>query len=146
MSQKDAVSPGADLEEMQSLLYLIEEGDAHRRQGKLHHALKRYHAVRKVVPYQYCDHHLLANLCNEQVFEEFEDDQFDFHGYSLRKFTINIYLKCVVQRPLISFLIGFAASSRGRISFGVTLHIFIPSYRHHKYGPTITSSVTGSNS
>lgn len=43
---------------------------------------------------------LLADLCNEQVFEEFEDDQFDFHGYSLRKFTINIYLKCVVQRPL----------------------------------------------
>jgi len=67
------VSPGADLEEMQSLLYLTEEGNAHRRQGKLHHALKRYHAVRK-------------------IFEEFEDDQFDFHGYSLRKFTINIYL------------------------------------------------------
>jgi tetratricopeptide (TPR) repeat protein len=72
-TKKDAVSPGADLEEMQSLLYLTEEGDAHRRQGKLHHALKKYHAVRK-------------------VFEEFEDDQFDFHGYSLRKFTINIYL------------------------------------------------------
>jgi hypothetical protein len=42
------VSPGADLEEMQSLLYLIEEGNAHRRHGKLHHALKKYHAVRKV--------------------------------------------------------------------------------------------------
>jgi len=67
------VSPGADLEDMQSLLYLIEEGNAHRRQGKLHHALKKYHSVRK-------------------IFEEFEDDQFDFHGYSLRKFTINIYL------------------------------------------------------
>jgi len=67
------VSPGADLEEMQSLLYLTEEGNAHRHQGKLHHALKKYHAVRK-------------------IFEEFEDDQFDFHGYSLRKFTINIYL------------------------------------------------------
>ncbi|KAI9511423.1 NMDA receptor-regulated protein 1-domain-containing protein [Russula earlei] len=72
-TKKDAVSPGADLEEMQSLLYLTEEGDAHRRQGRLHYALKKYHAVRK-------------------IFEEFEDDQFDFHGYSLRKFTINIYL------------------------------------------------------
>jgi N-alpha-acetyltransferase 15/16, NatA auxiliary subunit len=47
-NQKDAVSPGADLEEMQSLLYLTEEGNAHRRQGKLHHGLKKYHAVRKV--------------------------------------------------------------------------------------------------
>ncbi|KAH9974058.1 NMDA receptor-regulated protein 1-domain-containing protein [Lactifluus volemus] len=73
-TKKDAVSPGADLEEMQSLLYLTEEANAHRRQGKIHHALKKYHAVRK-------------------IFEEFEDDQFDFHGYSLRKFTINIYLK-----------------------------------------------------
>ena len=93
--QKDAVSPGADLEEMQSLLYLTEEGDAHRRQGKLHHALKKYHAVRKVITNTVIIT-LLADLCNEQVFEEFEDDQFDFHGYSLRKFTINIYLKCVV--------------------------------------------------
>lgn len=99
--QKDAVSPGADLEEMQSLLYLTEEADAHRRQGKLHHALKKYHAVRKVIIYDYCDHHPLAELCCGQVFEEFEDDQFDFHGYSLRKFTINIYLKYVVRRPLI---------------------------------------------
>ena len=30
-----------------------------------------------------------------QVFNEFEDDQFDFHGYSLRRFTLNVYLKYV---------------------------------------------------
>lgn len=46
------MSPGADLEEMQSLLYLVEEGNAHRRQGKLHHALKKYHAVRKVAIFE----------------------------------------------------------------------------------------------
>ncbi len=45
----------------------------------------------------------LADLYHEQVFEEFEDDQFDFHGYSLRKFTINIYLKYVVQRSPILY-------------------------------------------
>jgi len=32
-----------------------------------------------------------------QVFDEIEDDQFDFHGYNLRKFTINIYLKYVLD-------------------------------------------------
>lgn len=47
-AQKDAANPGADLEEMQSTLYLIEAGDAEYRLGKLHLALKRYVAVDKV--------------------------------------------------------------------------------------------------
>ncbi|KZT00643.1 NMDA receptor-regulated protein 1a [Laetiporus sulphureus 93-53] len=76
-TKKDAPSPGADLEDMQSLLYLTEEGDAHLRKGNLGMALKRYTAVQK-------------------VFDELEDDQFDFHGYSLRKFTINVYLELIV--------------------------------------------------
>ncbi|KAH9849573.1 NMDA receptor-regulated protein 1a [Lenzites betulinus] len=72
-TKKDAPSPSQDLEDMQSLLYLIEEADAHRRNGNYAMALKRYLAVQK-------------------VFDDFEDDQFDFHGYSVRKFTVNIYL------------------------------------------------------
>lgn len=75
-AQKDAATPGADLEDMQSLLYLVEEADAHKRNGDLGPALKKYMAVNK-------------------VFDDFEDDQYDFHGYSLRKFTISIYLKFV---------------------------------------------------
>lgn len=46
--QKDASSPGADLEDMQSLLYLTEEADAQLRKGNLGLALKRYTAVQKV--------------------------------------------------------------------------------------------------
>ncbi|KAF5352217.1 hypothetical protein D9758_009235 [Tetrapyrgos nigripes] len=72
-TKKDAPSPGADLEDMQSLLYLLEEADAHRRNGKPNLALKKYLAVQK-------------------IFNEIEDDQYDFHGYCLRKFNINIYL------------------------------------------------------
>ncbi|KAJ6486930.1 NMDA receptor-regulated protein 1-domain-containing protein [Mycena sanguinolenta] len=72
-TKKDAVSPGADLEDMQSLLYLVEEADAHNRNGHFGPALKKYMAVNK-------------------VFDDFEDDQYDFHGYSLRKFTVNIYM------------------------------------------------------
>ncbi|KAG6833055.1 hypothetical protein H0H87_012066 [Tephrocybe sp. NHM501043] len=75
-TKKDASSPGADLEDMQSLLYLIEEADAHYRNGKLNLALKKYHAIQK-------------------VFNEVEDDQYDFHGYNLRKFTLSIYMKLV---------------------------------------------------
>ncbi|KAG5654558.1 hypothetical protein H0H81_000083 [Sphagnurus paluster] len=75
-TKKDAASPGTDLEDMQSLLYLIEEGDAHHRNGKPNLALKKYLAVQK-------------------IFNEVEDDQYDFHGYNLRKFTLNIYMKLV---------------------------------------------------
>ncbi|GLB39170.1 putative N-terminal acetyltransferase A, auxiliary subunit [Lyophyllum shimeji] len=75
-TKKDAASPGADLEDMQSLLYLTEEADAHYRNGKLNLALKKYLAVQK-------------------IFNEIEDDQYDFHGYNLRKFTLNIYMKLI---------------------------------------------------
>ncbi|KAI0371305.1 NMDA receptor-regulated protein 1a [Pilatotrama ljubarskyi] len=72
-TKKDAPSPAQDLEDMQSLLYLTEEADAQLRNGNFAMALKKYAAIQK-------------------VFDDFEDDQFDFHGYSVRKFTINIYL------------------------------------------------------
>jgi len=91
---------------MQSLLYLIEEGDAHYRSGQLGPALKKYVAVQKV-----CDFVMLSSFRTLlydnknangplQIFNEVDDDQYDFHGYSLRKFTINIYLKYVDYRVL----------------------------------------------
>jgi hypothetical protein len=46
--QKDAASPGADLTDMQSLLYMFEEAAAYARAGKLGMALKRYTALHKV--------------------------------------------------------------------------------------------------
>ncbi|EIW77090.1 N-terminal acetyltransferase A, auxiliary subunit [Coniophora puteana RWD-64-598 SS2] len=72
-TKKDAVSPGADLEEMQSLLYLREEGDAHYRAGRLSQALKKYYAV-------------------SNVFDQVENDQYDFHPYSLRRTLLNVYV------------------------------------------------------
>ena len=56
------------------MIYLTEEADAQLRSGNLAMALKKYDAIHR-------------------IFDVFEDDQFDFHGYSVRKFTINIYLK-----------------------------------------------------
>lgn len=83
---------------MQSLVYLTEEADAHLRNGDLAMALKKYDAIHKVrtpglssvlVHCSYLD-------VVSQIFDVYEDDQFDFHGYSVRNFTINIYLKCVL--------------------------------------------------
>lgn len=47
-TKKEAASPGADLEDMQSMLYLIEEADSQYRNGKLNLALKRYTNITKV--------------------------------------------------------------------------------------------------
>jgi N-alpha-acetyltransferase 15/16, NatA auxiliary subunit len=92
--QKDAASAGADLEDMQSLLYLIEEGDAHNRNRHFGLALKKYVAVQKVCEYmQHSIQNHSRRRCNTQIFDEVDDDQYDFHGYSLRKFTVNIYFE-----------------------------------------------------
>ena len=81
---------------MQSLLFLLEEADAQRRLGKPNLALKRYMAVKMVrSPSQTLSCFIL--IPSIQVFDEIEDDQFDFHGYNLRKFTMNIYLKYVLN-------------------------------------------------
>lgn len=81
---------------MQSLLYLIEEADAHYRVGRYNLALKKYIAIQKVWRYISLLHMLLLNA-SYQIFNEIEDDQYDFHGYNLRKFTINIYMKSVPE-------------------------------------------------
>ena len=47
-TKKDAPTPGNDLEEMQSLKYLLEDGEALLRAGKLAMALKRFRAVDRV--------------------------------------------------------------------------------------------------
>lgn len=62
-----------DLTEMQSLWYLTEDGEAYWRQGKLGLALKRFHAV-------------------YDAFELWQEDQFDFHSFSLRKGQIRAYM------------------------------------------------------
>ena len=72
-------------------MFLTEDGDSHNRSGRLAMALKRYVAVQKVRNISSCRRSTAK--ASSQTFNEFEDDQYDFHGYSLRKFAINIYMK-----------------------------------------------------
>ncbi|KAG8687956.1 hypothetical protein FRC09_013189 [Ceratobasidium sp. 395] len=75
-TRKDALSPAADLQEMQSLVFLIQEGEAFRRAGKLPMALKRFNAV-------------------AQIYDDIWDDQFDFHSYCIRRYTLSTYSEFV---------------------------------------------------
>lgn len=65
-----------DLHEMQCVWYLTEDGESYLRQRKLGLALKRFHGV-------------------HQIFDVWQEDQFDFHSFSLRKGMIRAYVDMV---------------------------------------------------
>ncbi|GAW11938.1 hypothetical protein ANO14919_012910 [Xylariales sp. No.14919] len=72
-------SPGgplSDLIDMQSIWYLTEDGEASVRNGLIGLALKRFHAV-------------------YNIFDVWQEDQFDFHSFSLRKGQIRAYVDMV---------------------------------------------------
>ncbi|UNI19221.1 hypothetical protein JDV02_005420 [Purpureocillium takamizusanense] len=65
--------PLADLLDMQCIWFLTEDGEAYARQGNIGMALKRLHAV-------------------GNIFDVWQEDQFDFHSFSLRKGQIRAYI------------------------------------------------------
>ncbi len=62
-----------DLHDMQCHWFLVESAESFRRTKRPWLALKRYHAIKK-------------------VFDDWWDDQHDFHTYSLRKGPIRVYI------------------------------------------------------
>lgn len=70
---KTAGGPLGDLIDMQCVWYLTEDGQSNLRQRKLGLALKRFHQILT-------------------IFDVWQDDQFDFHNFSLRKGMIRAYV------------------------------------------------------
>lgn len=70
---KTSGGPLADLLDMQCVWFLTEDGQAYLRQRKLGLALKRFHQILN-------------------IFDIWQDDQFDFHNFSLRKGMIRAYI------------------------------------------------------
>jgi peptide alpha-N-acetyltransferase len=65
-----------DLHEMQCVWYLTEDGESYLRQRKLGLALKRFHSV-------------------YNIFDIWQEDQFDFHSFSLRRGMIRAYVDMI---------------------------------------------------
>lgn len=68
--------PLADLLDMQCIWFLTEDGEAYARQGNIGLALKRFHAI-------------------ASIFDVWQEDQFDFHSFSLRKGHIRAYVDMI---------------------------------------------------
>jgi len=68
--------PLADLHDMQCMWFLNEDGQSYVRQGNFGLALKRFSAI-------------------HGVFDVWQEDQFDFHQFSLRKGQIRAYVEMI---------------------------------------------------
>ncbi|CAD6506337.1 BgTH12-07263 [Blumeria graminis f. sp. triticale] len=68
--------PLADLYDMQCMWFLTEDGESYARQGNIGLALKRFTSV-------------------YNIFDVWQEDQFDFHSFSLRKGQIRAYIDMI---------------------------------------------------
>ena len=68
--------PLGDLLDMQCMWFLTEDGEAYARQGKTGLALKRFHQI-------------------YNIFDVWQEDQFDFHAFSLRKGQVRAYVDMI---------------------------------------------------
>nr|QBH70105.1 putative N-terminal acetyltransferase [Ustilago esculenta] len=102
-TKPDAPSPTYDLNEMQALWYLAEEAEAFFRAGNLAMALKR-----------------LGQL--DKTFQEFWDDQLDFHSYCVRKMTLRSYVNLVRFEDRLRSHPAYVRTAAAAISIYIKLH------------------------
>ncbi|KAI1817840.1 tetratricopeptide [Poronia punctata] len=99
-------SPGgplADLLDMQSVWYLTEDGEASVRNGLIGLALKRFHAV-------------------YNIFDVWQEDQFDFHSFSLRKGPIRAYIDTIRWEDRLREHPFYTRAALGAIAAYLGLH------------------------
>ncbi len=81
------------MDDMQCMWFQTELAHAYHRMGKLGEALQKLHEIDKVrrsIQAGLCFSFLSSSL---QHFCDIIDDQFDFHGYTMRKVTLRAYLE-----------------------------------------------------
>lgn len=124
MFTRGGAPAAADLEEMQAMHYLVEQGDCYRRAGKLNLALKKYYVIQK-------------------VFESFREDQYEFHQYSVRKTILNVYTEMLKWEDTVRSHPGFIHAAVATVQIWVALHddaTLGPSLQPAETAPDLSSS------
>lgn len=99
-------SPGGplnDLLDMQSVWYLTEDGEAWVRNGNVGLALKRFHSV-------------------YNIFDVWQEDQFDFHSFSLRKGQIRAYVDMIRWEDHLREHPFYTRAALGAIAVYLSMH------------------------
>ncbi|KAM0752180.1 N-terminal acetyltransferase A, auxiliary subunit [Meredithblackwellia eburnea MCA 4105] len=102
-TKQDAPSPLQDLIDMQCFWFIEEEGLSYARQGKLALALKRYHQI-------------------YNIFNEVDEDQYDFHSYSIRKYTIRAYINLLRYNDQLRSHFRYRGAAKGAINIYLRMH------------------------
>ncbi|BGP42870.1 hypothetical protein JCM10449v2_006882 [Rhodotorula kratochvilovae] len=102
-TRKDAPSPFEDLVEMQCLWFLQEEGDAYAAREDWGRALRRYHQIL-------------------DTFHDIQEDQYDFHTYCMRKYTLKAYVELLRFEDKVRDHPRFLAAARGAVSIYCRMH------------------------
>ncbi|ORY78176.1 NatA N-acetyltransferase complex subunit [Protomyces lactucae-debilis] len=92
-----------DLQEMQSLQFLVEDGLSYLRQKYMGLALKRFDSVRKVM-------------------QTWFDDLYDFHTYCFRKATLDAYVEALQWSEGVFASRQYKRACRGAVSALLQLH------------------------
>jgi len=95
--------PLADLHDMQCMWFLTEDGESYARQGKLGLALKRFTAIYNIL-------------------DVWQEDQFDFHSFSLRKGQIRAYVDMIRWEDHIRDHPFFSRAALSAIKIYIKLH------------------------
>lgn len=95
--------PLADLHDMQCIWFLTEDGQSYVRQGKIGLALKRFTSI-------------------YNIFDVWQEDQFDFHSFSLRKGQIRAYVDMMLWEDHLREHPFYSRAALSAIDVYIRLH------------------------